>query len=396
MKLGFYRSRTRREACFPPGRLALAAIVLTLSILLFAALALLPFVILPAQAATGPTTSVTITKYASDGTTVLGQRTVDYLWMQANLPVYGDGVTHYYFQGPTFDYGNMWDQNENDFISIDSRDYGAAVGTDVKDLCNLVGGASPGDTVTIHDPLGFSTTVDYGDVYNPEPEQGKLVIAWYNPTFGGYMPGYDSGMRLIFFAETTNADGKHVFGDWDMHETLAESYWHYWTAQGGTDWPSSSGLSVYHVSNIDIHTSEAAPATPTPTSTSTPTPTLTPTPTPTPTSTPTLTPTPTPTPTSTQADTPTSTATPSSSPTPTATPEETPTPTPTEAATPTETPTSEPTAIPTPTTMPTPTPTPDKNGDGIGAGVIAGIAAMTLVALAMATWLVVLLRRRRV
>ena len=31
-----------------------------------------------------PTTSVTITKYANDGTTILDQTTVDYLWMMEN------------------------------------------------------------------------------------------------------------------------------------------------------------------------------------------------------------------------------------------------------------------------------------------------------------------------
>ena len=38
---------------------------------------------LPAFAAE-PTTSVTITKYANDGTTILDQTTVDYLWMMEN------------------------------------------------------------------------------------------------------------------------------------------------------------------------------------------------------------------------------------------------------------------------------------------------------------------------
>jgi hypothetical protein len=61
-------------------------------------------------------------------------------------------------------------------------------------------------------------------------------------------------MRLVFFAETTNPDGKYVFGAWDMHETLAEEYWHYY--YDGTLWPSSSGLSVKWVSDIIIYSSE--------------------------------------------------------------------------------------------------------------------------------------------
>jgi hypothetical protein len=61
-------------------------------------------------------------------------------------------------------------------------------------------------------------------------------------------------MRLVFFAETLSPEGKHVFGNWDMHETLAENRWHYY--YDGTFWPSSSGLSVKWVSDIIIYSSE--------------------------------------------------------------------------------------------------------------------------------------------
>ena len=48
------------------------------------------------------TTEVHIIKYSPDTTTVLGEKTVTYQWMEQNLPIYGDGVTHYYHQGPVF------------------------------------------------------------------------------------------------------------------------------------------------------------------------------------------------------------------------------------------------------------------------------------------------------
>ncbi|HPM62326.1 MAG TPA: hypothetical protein PK955_07595, partial [Methanoregulaceae archaeon] len=51
---------------------------------------------------TAATTEVHVVKYANDGTTVLGETTVSYQWMMANLPVLGDGTTHYYHQGPVF------------------------------------------------------------------------------------------------------------------------------------------------------------------------------------------------------------------------------------------------------------------------------------------------------
>lgn len=211
--------------------------------------------------ASGVSTSVTVTKYNADGTVILAQETYDWEWMMNNLPVQGDGVTHYYFQGPTFDdssFDTLWDPGET--VNIDSRDYGAAKGTDVKDLCELVGGASSGDTIKIKASDGFSKQFDYEDVYLPEPEQGKMVVTWYTTDNaecqGGYVTEeYTTGMRLLFFAETLNPDGKHVFGIWDMHETLEETRWHYY--YDGTLWPSSSGLSVKYVSDIEIYSSES-------------------------------------------------------------------------------------------------------------------------------------------
>ncbi|MFA5375472.1 MAG: hypothetical protein WC455_06940 [Dehalococcoidia bacterium] len=203
-----------------------------------------------APAAAAGTTSVTITKYDAYGN-IIGTATVDYLWMEANLPVQSDGTVRYYAQGPTFDntnFNTIWNPAEN--VNVESRDYGRPKGTDVKDLCDLAGGAAPGDTIKIKAADNFYKWFDYEDVYNPEPEQGKLVVCWYNADFGGYVPTYDTGMRLLFFADTSvNPMGWHAFGDWDMHETLPESRWHYYSGI----WPSSSGLSVQIVSKIEIY-----------------------------------------------------------------------------------------------------------------------------------------------
>ncbi|MGC9444750.1 MAG: Ig-like domain-containing protein [Candidatus Methanospirareceae archaeon] len=214
---------------------------------------ILMLIVLPAQAYT---TEVQVVKFASDSISIINETTINYSWMEANLPVYGDGMTHYYHQGPTFDPSNLWDPGE--IINIESRDFGAAQGTDVKDLCELVGGMAAGDWVKIKASDGFFKSFDYDDVYLPEPQLGRMVIAWYNPTYGGYPPAYDSGLRLIFFANTTNPAGKYVFGNWDMHETLAENRWHYYYGSG-TLWPSSSGLSVYFVNRLEIYSRLAAP-----------------------------------------------------------------------------------------------------------------------------------------
>jgi PKD repeat protein len=195
------------------------------------------------------TTSIVVTKYDPYGN-VIATVTKDYQWLETNLPVQGDGVTRYYGEGPYFttDYDTFWDTSETG-LNIDSRDFGQPKGTDTKDLCELVGGMSPGDIVNLNAPDNFNKVLDYENIYNPVPEQGKVVVCWYNAAFGGYVPTYGTGMRLIFFPETTNPDGKYVFGDWDMHQTLPASRWYFYS---GTN-PSSGGISVQTVYNIDIY-----------------------------------------------------------------------------------------------------------------------------------------------
>ncbi|MDD1705738.1 MAG: hypothetical protein LUQ12_01720, partial [Methanoregulaceae archaeon] len=54
------------------------------------------------QGAGAASTELHIQKVSFDEKTVLAEREVDFRWMESNLPVYGDGVTHYYHQGPVF------------------------------------------------------------------------------------------------------------------------------------------------------------------------------------------------------------------------------------------------------------------------------------------------------
>ena len=210
-------------------------------------LAALPAVASPSPVlAADPTTSVHVIKYAPDGTTILDETTVDYSWLEANLPVQGDGTTHYYHQGPTFDEANLWDPDEVENL----KDKGAVKGTDVKDLCDLVGGASAGEEVRLKcTEDGFNKYFAYEDVYNPEPEQGQMVLCWYKD--GDYVPTFSNGMQVNFFAQTTNAAGQYVFGNWDMHECLAEEYWHFYDI-----YPSTNGFSVKWVDEVAIFTAE--------------------------------------------------------------------------------------------------------------------------------------------
>ena len=362
-------------------------------------LAFLLAAIMTTPAAAAGTTSVTVTRYASDGTTILDQITVTYIQMmnsEYGLPVMGDGATHYYMQGPVFlddpdeatEQALRWNPAEDTNI----KDMGAVKGTNVVDLCNLVGGATSGETIRIKASDGMYKTFTYENVYEYSSREGPMVLTWY---MNGLYPntGWTDGMRILWFADDS------VFGNWDWHEAADSADWYYYIS-GSEQYPTTTGLSVKYVSSIMIYSNEEPPATSTPTPTQTPTPTPTPAITPTSTLTSTVAPTPTPT----QATTTTPTAIPAASSTPTytttlsptATPEETPTGevTPTIVV-PTETPEVTPTSTPTITPAPTLIHNDNDKDNGIGAGVIAGLAAMSLLALGMLTWIIVVLLHRR-
>ena len=96
--------------------------------------------------ASAGTTEIRVVKYAVDGFTILAEKTVDYRWMEQNLRVYGDGSTHYYHQGPVFiddpdpakQAALRWNPEED--TNVQEKDMGAVKGTNLADLCNLVGG----------------------------------------------------------------------------------------------------------------------------------------------------------------------------------------------------------------------------------------------------------------
>ncbi len=186
--------------------------------------------------AAGQTTSVHLVKQAEDGS-VMNETTVTYEWMEENLPVYGDGIVHYYHQGPVFE-GDKWDLNE----TTNFKDKGAVKGTDIRDLCDLVGGASQGDDVMIHASDGYHVEFSYTNVYDPQQRQGPIVLCWYEGE-AGYPPDYFAGMCLVFFADDC------IFGNWDMHECLPVKSQHFF----GDLSPSTNGLSVKWVDEIRIY-----------------------------------------------------------------------------------------------------------------------------------------------
>jgi hypothetical protein len=194
------------------------------------------------------TTSVTINKRDPYGN-IISSKTVSWQWMKAHLPIIGDKTTDYYIQKGTAESDNfddVWDPQETNTDSL--LEMGCSEGSDVKDLLNLVGGASWGDTILFTASDGWQTEYDYENIYNPDPRQGKVVLAWWNSLSGGYVPDFYLGMRLFCLTETTNATGQHIYGDWDMHETLPPDLW-----QFSPIGPASSRLSEEYVKTIDIY-----------------------------------------------------------------------------------------------------------------------------------------------
>jgi hypothetical protein len=208
-----------------------------------------------ASATVGATTSVHLVKYDTDGVTVLAEKTVDYKWMEQNLKVYGDGKTHYYHQGPIFE-GDIWDPSELNNL----KDKGAVKGTAVKDLVDLVGGMAPGDEVMLVAVDKWHAEFAYENIYQPLDIQGQIALCWFNgedalegERYGTGYPAnnaYGTALQIVFMANTTNSEGRHVFGNSDMKTALPqEKYQHFFEGQ----YPSTNGLSGKWISEVRVY-----------------------------------------------------------------------------------------------------------------------------------------------
>lgn len=211
---------------------------------------------------TAATTQLTILKIANDGSTVLSQQTLTYQQMRDTLTVMGDGVTHYYHQGPVFiddpdpsvEELLRWNPDED----TNEKDQGAVKGTNLKDLCNLVGGMNAGETVTLTASDSFYKTFAYTNVYEYPDRQGPMIITWYRD--GAYPDGaYSDGMKLVFFADdSVNVNSWHMMGNYDWHESADPEYWYYYTS-GTEKYPTTTGLSVKYISEIRINSDDPPP-----------------------------------------------------------------------------------------------------------------------------------------
>jgi hypothetical protein len=219
---------------------------------------------LPVQAADEPTTSVTIMRMAADGETVNREVTLTYQEMEEQFEVYGDGETKYYHQGivtlddddPETQEMLRWDPNE--LLPGDSlKERGAVMGTNVRDLCGLVGDMAEGEEVKITGSDGVGYTFAYKNVYEYKDREGPMVLTWYKD--GKYTDnGYNDGMKLVWLADDShNSQKLHVFGNWDWHEAADEKYWYYYQQNpSSSKSPTTTGISVKYVSEIKFFTSD--------------------------------------------------------------------------------------------------------------------------------------------
>jgi hypothetical protein len=223
------------------------------------ALVFLAVTILARPIYAAPSTSITIIRLAADNVTVNRQMTLTYQQMRDTLPVQGDGETHYYHQGPV-----MVDDPDPDAEAImrwneaeDSNfyDFGAVQGTKLTDLCDLIGGMKEGEKLKLQANDPWRRSFDYKYIYQSPDRDGPMVLCWRQD--GKYPDtGFNDGMRVVWFADTSvNAEGLHVFGNWDWHETADEKDWYY-NQQGREFFPTTSGISGKYISQITILSSD--------------------------------------------------------------------------------------------------------------------------------------------
>ncbi len=143
------------------------------------------------------------------------------------------------------------------------KNLGKLKGTDVKDLCNLVGGLPSGQKVRVTAVDNVYQDVPYSAIYTPTDQLGPYVLTWWSVGAGesgatnGYTgPDYTTGMRATFFADDSwNQNGEHVAGLGDQAEGLPENYWYYF----GGDYPSMGGWTLKYVDRVYVYSNDPVP-----------------------------------------------------------------------------------------------------------------------------------------
>lgn len=185
---------------------------------------------------------VTILRRETDGGSILNMTEVGCSWMEGNLPVHGDIMTPYRFQGPTFDTADLWNPAENKNLAKVEE---IVRGTALSDLCDLVGGMREGDELRMTATDGYVVELMYENIYTPTIAQGLPILAWWTEK-QGYVPEYTGGPALFFLADD------HTFGNQDMMDYTDEAYWRFYWCEG-TEYPSAAGLAIRNVATMEIY-----------------------------------------------------------------------------------------------------------------------------------------------
>ncbi|MEA5086797.1 MAG: hypothetical protein VB007_06200 [Methanocorpusculum sp.] len=191
---------------------------------------------------------LTIQKYDPAGNIVASEEVLwSTIWSDpTSYPVIGDGVTKYSFQGLVMEedgekigQGLGWDLEEK-YLADNYKVSNAVKGTAVQDLTDIVGGMNATDEIKFICSLdGWTTTLNYSNIYTPTVRQGTAFLAWYAD--GKTVPEYSQGPRLFFTSDD------NVFSHADMYYSLDESYWHYNSGRA-----SAGGISAQMVDVIKI------------------------------------------------------------------------------------------------------------------------------------------------
>jgi len=192
------------------------------------------------------TTSIELTKIDANGE-LIEQQIYDYLWLEENLPIYGDDTTMRYLQGPVFveTEEERWDPEELSNL----KEHGIFMGTNLADIIDLIG-MEKTDILRVIAEDGYYKEFPYDAVYNTDPRQGPMILCWWERD-EGYVPSFSDGMTLAFFTEEPNEQGISVFGAHDMKELWDESYWYFFSS-GTEKYPTTTGLSVKWVHELQV------------------------------------------------------------------------------------------------------------------------------------------------
>ncbi len=158
----------------------------------------------------------------------------------------GESGTRYSFQGLVYEEdgeklgeGLGWDLDEK-YVDGNYKVSEVVKGTAIKNLSDAVGGMNESDEIRFICSLdGWTTVLEYDNIYNPPARMGTAFLAWYSN--GKTVPDYSQGPRLFFTSDD------NVFSHADMYYTIDEAHWHYNSGRA-----SAGGISAQMVDLIQI------------------------------------------------------------------------------------------------------------------------------------------------